>query len=231
MKAVRLAEMIVFAVLITTAAGAAPSGPSASDVLSHVEKNYSGINDYRADVTISVKTPQMHIPKNQATIYYKKPDKVKVAAKEGFAVLPNTFPGNPVTEIKRNFAVTLDGAATVGKEPVYVLNLKPKTTQAGGTMKIYVEKKRWLIIKTLAEAGGTKITSEWSYTKAEGKYWLPSRIKFNFSGMMSGSSFGPDERVGKPPIAGNGTAEIRFSNYKVNKGISDNVFVEKKDKK
>jgi len=231
MKAIRLAELIVFAVLITTAAGAAPKEPSASDILSRVEKNYNGINDYRADVVISVKTPQIHIPKNQATIYYKKPDKVKIVAKEGFSVLPDTFPGNPVTKIKQNFAATLDGTAAIDKEPAYVLSLKPKTTQAGGTMKVYIEKKRWLIVKTQAETGGMKITSEWSYTKVEGKYWLPSRIKFSFSGMMSGPSFGHDERADKPLVAGNGTAEVKFRNYKVNKGIPDSIFVEKKDKK
>lgn len=229
MKVARIAELIVVALLFTVSVGAVPSRPKAPDVLALVEKNYKGINDYSVDVTASVKSPQMHVPKSEATIYYKKPDKVKIAAKEGFAVLPNTFTGNPVAEIRKNFTVTYGGAAEIGKEPVYVLNLKPKTMKAKGEMKLFVEKRRGLILKALTEVGGMKLTSKWSYSKVDGKYWMPSRIKIDMTGMTPDSSIDPAEGRVKPSAAESGTAEVKFSNYRINKGIADKVFTEKKD--
>jgi outer membrane lipoprotein-sorting protein len=228
LRTVRVASSIVLALLVAAAVIAAPSRPKASDVLDRIQKNYSSINDYRVDVSVSMKSRDVHIPKSDAIIYYKKPNKVKVAAKEGFTLLPKTFTGNPVTEIKKNFTATYEGAAKVGKEPVHVLKLKPKTTQAGGTMKLYVEKRRGLILKTLTEFSDTKMISNWSYSKVDGKYWLPSRIKIDMAGMSSGPK--PDHPRGRtmPPAVGNGTAEVKFSNYRINKGIPDKVFIEKK---
>ncbi|MEN6520016.1 MAG: hypothetical protein ABFD46_02550 [Armatimonadota bacterium] len=228
MKTVRITDSLVVALLITAVAVAAPGRPKASDVLDAVQKNYSSINDYRVDMTVSVKSQEVHISNNKATVYYKKPDKVKVAAKEGFAVLPKTFAGNPVAEIRKNFTAVYDCADKIGKEPVHVLKLKPKTTRAGGSMKLYVEKRRGLILKTLTEASGMKMTSSWSYKKVDGKYWLPSRIKIDMNGMESGRKPGHHKGREVPQAAGSGTAEVKFSNYKINKGIPDKVFVEKK---
>ncbi|MEN6371409.1 MAG: hypothetical protein ABFD64_05275 [Armatimonadota bacterium] len=228
MKAVRITGSIVVALLIAAVAVAAPVHPKASDVLDAVQKNYSSVNDYKVDVTVSVKSQDMHIPKNEATVYYKKPDKVKIKAKEGFAVLPKTFTGNPVAEIKKNFTAVYDCAAKIGKEPVHVLKLKPKTTQAGGSMKLYVEKRRGLILRTLAEVNGMKMTSSWSYKKVDGKYWMPSRIKVDMNGMPSDPVSGQFRRKKAPQTAVNSTAELQFSNYRINKGIPDKVFAEKK---
>lgn len=217
--------------MVTVTALSAQAKPSSTEVLAQVEKNYKTIRDYRVDVEVSVESTQVHMPTTKATVYYKRPDKVRVVANEGFAMLPkDAFPGNPVDQIKANFDTAYAGSAKLGGAPVHVLKLVPKTSQAQGTMRLYVEKRRSIIMGMDTETQGAKFGSRWSYVRVDGKYWLPSRIKVEMSGSMVPQAFDPDEGKVKPARSGKGTALITFKNYRVNKGVPDSVFVEKKQR-
>jgi outer membrane lipoprotein-sorting protein len=173
------------------------------------------------------------MPKGTGTIYFKRRDKFKLEPGDGFMVLPKeAFPGNPVDAIRTNFTVSYAGSAKVDNEPVHVLKLVPKTQDAGGAVQLYVEKRRGLILKAdSANAGGADMKSRWTYVRADGKYWMPQQIRVNMSGVMSPQAFDPRDMKTKPPKSGKGTATVKFSNYRINKGIPDSVFVEKKGSK
>lgn len=200
-----------------------PKKITADSVLQLIEKNFSGVKDYKVDVELSadLESPRVHISKSRATIYFKRPDKVKVTAKEGFALLPEVFPGDPVAAIKQKFKVEYAGSDKIDKEPVHVLKLIPKTTDADGTMKIFVEKRRGLILGTDMQSAQLAIKSRWSYQQVNKKFWLPSKITMEMIGAASSNKVEPS----KP---GKGTAVINFKNYKVNKGIPDSIFSTKK---
>lgn len=221
---------IVAAILLSSSV--AQAKPTSAQVLAQVERNYAAIRDYSADVEVAINSPQVHAAKTKATIYYKRPNKLKLVAREGFAVLPrDAFPGNPVAAIRANFDVAYGGSGKAGGEPVHVLKLVPKTSQAERTMKLLVDKRRGLIVGTEAEFGAAKFSSRWTYVRVDGRYWLPSQIKVEMSGAMSRPVFDPDEIKVVPPKSGKGTALVTFSNYRVNKGIPDSVFTEKKNRK
>jgi len=210
-------------------AAAARPKPAPADVIGLLERNYASIHDYSADIEVSVDSPQLHMPRSAATLYFKRPDRMKIVPKEGFAVLPkDVFPGDPVRSIKQNFRLERLDSAKVGNEPVYVLSLVPKTTDVRGAMKLFVEKRRGIIIGTDADVGGAKFKSRWTYARVEGKYWLPSEIRIEMSGAMSTPVFDPREVKIKPPKSGKGTTLVRFSDYKINRGIPDSVFAEGK---
>jgi outer membrane lipoprotein-sorting protein len=215
--------------LVAVAAAGVQAKQTGADVLSLVEKNYKGIKDYKVDVTVSVKSPQLNMPRSVATLYYKEPNKTKIVPKEGFMMLPkDAFPGNPVNAIKAGFNTTLVGSAKFSGSDVYVLKLVPKEQRSQSTMKLYVEKNRGLILGADANNGDAYLKSKWSYTRVDGKYWLPSEIKMEMSGTLSDPAFDPREMKVKAPKSGKGTGNVKFSNYKVNKGIPDKVFSNKK---
>lgn len=215
--------------LAVIAAGAVQAKPTASDILSLVEKNYCPIRDYTVDVEVSVDSPQMKMPRSTATVYYKCPDKVRLVPREGFMLLPkNAFPGNPVSAIKKNFSASYTGMCEVAGEPTYVLKLVPRTDEAPGVMKLLVEKKRGVIVGMDSDSSETKLKSRWSYARVDGKYWLPSQINVEMSGTMPAQASKPREVSRKPARSNKGTALVKFKNYRINKGISDSIFATQK---
>ncbi|HOK53653.1 MAG TPA: outer membrane lipoprotein-sorting protein [Armatimonadota bacterium] len=217
--------MLLSAVTIPIAAA---EKVTSATILALVEKNYKDINDYKVDAEVTIDSPQLYVKGSKMTIYFKKPNKVKIEAKEGFAVMPQVFAGNPATEIKSKFNVEYTGDSKLGGEPVYVLKLTPKSTSAPGNMKLFVEKKRGVIVGSEAKANDMTMISRWTYVKVDKKYWLPSQIKVEMSGTLSSPAYDPDEVKVKPAKTGKGTAVIKLKNYQVNKGLSDKIFEQKK---
>lgn len=209
--------------------GIAQAKPTAAQVLTLAEKNYSGIRDSKVDVDVSIHSPQVQMPDSKGTIYFKRPDKVTIVAREGFIVLPkDTFPGDPIDTIRKGFDSTYEGESQIGGLPVHVLKLVPKTGQFAGIVKLYVEKARNLIVASRAESNGGKFASKWSYARVDGKYWLPSVIRVNMEGTVSQPVLDPYTMKMKPPKSGKGSAIVKFSNYRINKRVPDSVFAEKR---
>ncbi len=58
----RLARFCMLSLILSlSAAAACPAQPSGSDVIAAVKANFAGIRDYRADLTMSVRSPGMTI--------------------------------------------------------------------------------------------------------------------------------------------------------------------------
>ncbi|MBI2843939.1 MAG: hypothetical protein HYX78_11115 [Armatimonadetes bacterium] len=220
------AVLIVIALVAAVAVGSAgKSKITSADVLARVERNYAAIRDSRVDVEVTIDSPQVRMPKSTGAVCFKRPDKVKVIAKDGLMVMPkDVFPGDPVAAIKRQFDTAYDGTTTVDGVAVYVLNLVPRSTEVNSKMKLFVEKRRGLIVGSEASVGGGTFKSRWTYARIDGKYWLPSKIKVEMDGALSQPAFDPDQMKMKPPKSGKGTAVVKFSNYRINKGIPDSVF-------
>jgi outer membrane lipoprotein-sorting protein len=223
----------------TLSLSAAPAKVTVDSIYAQVEKNYNGIRDYRTDAEVNadIQNPRVHISKSRSTIYFKRPDKVKVVAKEGFSVMPDTFPGNPITAIKREFNAKYIGSAKIDGQDVYILNLAPKSGPINGAIaKLYVEKKRSLIHGMDINAGEGRISTRFVYSRVDGKYWLPSRINVRMESIsqpMVGRHRHFQGKKGnvQQSKSTNGTTTITFSNYRVNKGIPDNIFAGKTNKR
>lgn len=184
------------------ALAAAPTGDA---IIASVKRAFSPINDYRCDVTVTVQGPQISINNMSMTLYFKKPNRMHIDAKQGFAVAPSgNFLGNPIEELSKGHATYLGTERNQGRE-CYVLKLSGQ----GVNPKLYVDKARSVIVATEDERGSKAI---WRYGRVDGKYYLPSEIRAEMPNPRGGS-----ERV---------KTTIRFSNYRVNKGISDKIFEE-----
>jgi outer membrane lipoprotein-sorting protein len=151
--------------------------------------------------------------------------------------MPDTFPGNPIAVIKREFNAKYVGTTKIDGQDVYVLNLAPKSgTNIGAAIKLYIEKKRSLIHGIDILAGESKVYTRFTYCKVDGKYWLPSRINVRMEGIaqpMHGRQrhMNSQKNSNKTSKPAGGVTTVTFSDYRVNEGISDKIFADKSNKR
>ncbi len=205
--------VLVLCLLVIAGHVAAANHPSGDDVVAMVKRAYDAINDYRVDVSIAVKGDMISISDMRVAVYYKKPDKLHVEAKQGFAIVPTgTYLGNPIDELTQHAkAVYLRSEKKQGRS-CHVVRLDPIQGDDGGpSVTLWVDAQRHVIVATEMR-GPSRIDSVWRYEKIDGKYYLPVEIDVKTT-------------AGSPKQ--NGKIVLKFSNYRVNKGISDKVFQQK----
>lgn len=219
---------VLFLVLCCSAVFGAANSKTPGTAFIEIEKKYSQINDYKADVTMTIKGPQISINRMPMTVYYKKPDKFTINAKQGMAIAPfgmfNESPGSQFTK---------------GPKPTYLRTEKYKGVNCwaykvsdkdhpGGDVYIWVDFVRMVVVAV--ELKGTlNLKSEWDYIKV-GNFYMPSKIYTSMP--LPVVQRGPNKNAA-PATQGtaNTVVDVTIKNYKINKGISDSVFVEKKKKK
>ncbi len=195
------------------------------DVLKLMDKSFAPVKNYRAEATMKIDMPQMHIKDSSATIYFKRPNRVKVVAREGFTMIPNdAIPGDPAAWIRENFDAAYEGTGTKFGQSVYVLKLVGKTPTVPSNVRMWVDKSRGVILGTESSGDGMTMKSRWGYTKVDGKYWLPADITIEMTGLVAGAVYDPHKAKYSKPTTGGGAAIVKITKYTVNKGVSDSVF-------
>jgi len=216
----RTAAVFGFAMIFLAITSAIAGGPSADQILGSLKKGFVGVNDYRAGVSLTVKGPKVSINDMRMTLYFKKPNKVHIDTEQGVAIIPSgSFFGNPANDL------------AAGARPVYVRSerklgrdcyLLKLTRQNPGPsmpeMMVWIDKQHTVIVAMESSTAAAMKTS-WRYKMIDGKYYLPVEITAEL----------------RPPEAPNADqpvkATIKFSNYRVNKGISDKIFEDNRPKK
>jgi len=225
---VRARYIAIGLICLASAAYCAQKPSPAEAALKCIERGYAAVKDYRVDIQVSVESPQVHMPDAKAVVYFKRPDKLRVVAKEGFMMMPSyAVMGDPASFIKQNFSIAGVKSSKVGAEPVYILSLVGKTMHAAGRFEIVVEKRRGLIISGSADDGASKLKAKWEYKQFDGKFWMPAKMTVKIEGLMSPQAFDPKNMKMNPPKTGEGNATVIFTNYRINRGIPDSIFVEK----
>lgn len=210
-------------------AGMASSAITAKQALGKASRNYDIINDYTVDAQLSIDSPSIQIPKTDVKIFFKKPNKVHVESKDGLAILPKhgLVTGNPVKEFAAADELAITGSARVDGRDCYVIRANFTKGERPVESMVWIDKKDWLVMRISANPGyGPSVDVTLKYLKTEGKYWLPvyTKAKLSIPPMMRMRG---RMNPGAPQPS---TAIIRFSDYRVNKGISDSVFIEKPER-
>jgi outer membrane lipoprotein-sorting protein len=162
-------------------------------------------------------------------IYYKKPDKVHVDSRDGLAILPKNglMTSNPAKQFISADELSITGSACIDGRNCYVILANFTKGDRPVESRVWIDKKDWLVMRISANPGyGPSVDVELKYIEVEGKYWLPVYTKAKLSIPLMSRRHGNIE----PGAPQSSTAIIRFSNYKVNKGISDSVFIEKPER-
>lgn len=210
-------------------------GQTAEEILKGVINKINLVKDYEADVQIKAAIPFINVPIAKATIYFKQKDKFKVESK-GIAILPKQGMSDLTGFLsnEKKYSAVLGEAKTINEHKTRLISILPSEENSEIILaKVYVSTSESLIYRTVltTKSSGT-VTIDYEYNLNK-KYGLPNKMTFTvdikkFKMPKSvASDIRNNEKKKKYKENEKGTIVLTFSNYVVNKGISDEVF--KKD--
>ncbi len=193
------------------------------------------VNDYEAAGEMKTSVSFMKVPAAQVKVYFKKPGKIKIKNEKGISLVPKGTVSISLNNLLSGQFQALDaGVDNVNGIPVKVVKLLPVDENGEVVLsKLYIDEARLLILKaktTTRESGTNEL--EMSYGKFAA-YALPDKIIFTFNTqdykLPKGVTFDYDDGSPKKKETAasqnqRGKIEIAYSNYVINKGISDEVF-------
>ena len=208
----------------------------ADTILNNVKEEFSKINDYVVDVNVSVDIEFLKVPDAEATIYYKKPDKVRVKS-DKFALLPKEgLDFSPLGLLENDYQAFYQKEDTIDGHKVSVVKVIPLNDKSNVILStFYIDQEKNIIrkVETSTKVGGS-YTIEMKYDFTNKKYYLPDTMifSFNLSNLNIPKSIDegfdtPEENEKKEKNKNRNTTGkviISYKNYKVNKGIPDSVF-------
>jgi len=194
--------------------------------LDSIEKKYSGLKDYRVDVNVHFDIETLKAPDMQAKLYYKAPDKMKMESKKVFFFPKEGGYFNPSLFKKKDFEVRLLERLIYDGRKAVRLKLTPtdmNTYNKGLVLTIDTDRNLIREIK-ISPSEGREIKAAIEYGMFDG-FELPTHIDLQLdipseepSGMKEFTQFGQRTK------SITGKIQITYSNYRVNLGLSDEIF-------
>lgn len=232
-------KILLYVILLSFVEFAQKKNPE--EILEKVRTEFEKIEDYRADITIKVDVAFLKMPDREATIFYKKPDKFHVDS-ENFALLPKSgLNFSPLGFLNYKYTSFYEREDTINGLITSVIKVIPLETSADVILStLWIDIKRNIIVKVESsrKPQGT-FTIDLQYLKTEEGFLLPSSMVFSFTVDRSAlpKRFNEDavsksEKTNKDnKDAETGKVYLTYSNYKINTGLKDEIFIENKYKK
>ena len=210
----------------------------ADAILNRVVTKINSVKDYSVDANIKADIPLIKILPVKASIYFKQKDKFKVVSK-GIAILPKQgFTDVNSFLMKKNSYMAVDGGVkTIDDVKTNLITVIPTNENSEFVLaKLWIDTKNDLILKSqiTTRSSGT-VTVDYSYD-TEAEYGLPNQLVFDIDvkKFKLPKSVAADlNKTEKEKAKKNknkdqkGTIIIKLTNYKINKGISDEFFKDK----
>ncbi|MGG9971155.1 LolA family protein [Ferruginibacter sp. SUN002] len=208
----------------------------AESLLQKVKAKIDKVNNYQASGKMKTNVAFLKVPVANVTIYFKKPDKLKIKNEKGLSFVPKGAVNINLNSIlsSNKYSVIDAGTDKIGGKAVRVIKLLPEDDNADVVLStLYIDETNLVIKKaktTTRENGSYEL--EMTYGKYT-EYGLPDKVVFSFNTkdykLPKGVTFDFDDGTSaKKPVDASkkkkGKAEITFSSYTINKGIDDNVF-------
>jgi hypothetical protein len=197
--------------------------------LDPIERKYSELKDYMVETKVHFDIETLKAPDMLAKLYFKAPDKMKVESPKIFFFPKEGGYFNPFLFKKKEFEVKL--LERIILEGRNMVRLKLTPTNTGASNKVFIltlDTDRSLVkeIKTITSEG-REIKAAIEYGMFDG-FELPIRIDLELD-IPGGESSGMREftQFGQRAKRISGKVQITYSNYKVNSGLSDEMFKEK----
>ncbi len=203
--------------------------------LNKVITKLNTVKDYSVDVEVKADIPMIKILPSKAKVYFKQKDKFKVVSK-GIVILPkqgfseiNTF----LSDKSKYMAIEGDTSKIAGVVVQLITVIPSGEDNEIILAKVWVDDSRSLIMKTqiTTKSNGT-VTTNYTYGDMA-KFALPSKMVFEIdvkkfklpksvaADINQRSTEKKDDKRTK------GTITVNLSNYKVNTGLSDELFKKK----
>lgn len=194
------------------------------------------VSDYSADIEIEVDVDFIKMPVKHARIFYKHPDKIKFKSEE-FIMLPKKGLNNQLTAILNEpYTAIYLGSELIDGKSHHVVRIVPM----GKNPEVILA--TWWI-----DANDFRISKSESNTRKNGSFTidfqyddpeiiLPTQMIFSFEIeklnlplKFIGKAGGVEIDKDKMEEVNRGRVFIRFSNYKINSDLPDELFLEQED--
>ncbi|MBK6837751.1 MAG: hypothetical protein IPG90_05315 [Bacteroidetes bacterium] len=206
-------------------------------LIAGVNTKFKQVNNYEAIVVIKTEIPFIKMLPVSATIYFKQPDKIRIKSK-GIAILPK----QGIDDLLKTLADTISYSALYQGEEllknvnVAVVSIIPLADTSDMILgKFWIDPKQSLVMRSqiTTRTNGT-ILSEYVYGKFASfalpdsmtvtvdtkKFKIPKAVSADINNYNS-SAKDPAKQSKKGRII------LRFSEYKINQGIPDEIFKQK----
>ena len=204
---------VMVALLLAAGGIAGASTPGPQQILNRMQQSYQAIDDYVAEIKVITDIPSFEVPPRSFTVYVKRPDKVKIES-DSLVVIPKDvlLLGNIEGHLAKAGRVILNGVTRRQGRTTYCLKFLPNDPDRRDRVLLWVNAERYTLSRTELWTGLNRIlTVYWEHTHVDDKYWLPTQVRCEISGGVLGA--------GDP-----GTVTVSFSGYRINTGLSDELF-------
>ena len=204
----------------------------AADLVKKVKIKLDKVNDYIATGKMKTDVVFIKAPISNIKAYYKKPNKFQVKRDGGISLLPKGGVSVNISSLllTEEYTAIDAGNGMVETQVVRIIKLLPLNENSDVVLTtLYIEEKNLLIRKASTT---TKDNGTYDMQMSFGKYadWsLPDKVVFSFNTkdykLPKGVTLEYDDGSKKPELPKNkkGKVEITYSNYVINKGVSDDM--------
>lgn len=204
-------------------------------LLAQARAKLDKVNNYDADAILVTDIPFLKVPRAPVKVYFKKPDKIKIRNEKGISFVPKGAVTINLNSLLSGSNMTvLDGGTTlIGGKQTRILKLLPEDDKGDVILStVYIDEANAVIVKARTT---TKDNGTYDLNMKYGKYTaygLPDEVTFTFNTkdykMPKGVTFDYDD-ASKTNNAGparpqEGKIILTYSSYKINAGVSDDVF-------
>jgi hypothetical protein len=207
----------------------------ADAILKKAKDKYALIKDYQADVTIKIDIDFVKIPIKKAKVYFKQPDKVKFET-NGFIMMHKKAMNFSIDNfIKGNVTTLYVKQEVIDKYAVHKIKIIPNDENSD-----MIITSLWIDVATFAirkVEHHSKTTGSFVMTMAYARtdFNLPDVMNIQFDAGKNALPIPFDDPAEKAKSMGKkkatkGGVTLTYRNFKVNQGVSDAIFLEKKKK-
>ncbi len=209
------------------------------EILDSVIIAFEEIEDYVVDVNIKVDVAFLKVPEANAKIYFKQPDKVHMES-EGFALLPKQGMNfSPLGFLKTDYTALYDKEVELNGTGISVIKIIPLDESSDvilSTFWIDQSKNRIMKVESSRKPSGT-FSIDLTYPEDKPDFLLPASMVFTFAieemhfptGITGDSDSENNNENEKEDKDKTGKVYIYYSNYKINQGLSDDLFKDEKE--
>ncbi len=207
-----------------------PQGGEGTRYLENAIRKFDAIKDYVVDVKVHMDIKAVQAPDMEAKVYYKEPDKIKIDSKGLFFMPRDVGVINPRKFDPDKYAIDVLDTLTCNGDPAVRLSLVLKNDESTGRNVILtIDKKDWLIVEIAAAPyPGRQASAKITYGTFDG-FQMPVKVEVNLDvGKIDSTARGfGRERTHLNELKGK--VEVYYSNYKINSGLSDDIFKKRND--
>jgi outer membrane lipoprotein-sorting protein len=238
-----MARMVLFTaffasiLLLTAEAQKKAPAVSAATIMLNTEKGFEGIRDFVATIEAEIDMERVRVPKMSATMYFKKPDKVHFSS-TNFAMLPREGIALNPSLLRERYEPKVVGDEMLDGRSVHKLELRAKEAKIRpARLIVWIDPTTWTISRLESVPyQGRVLRLVFTYASQAGGFLLPQTMKASFEVAARDSVEkqlnldvqAPPQFDETPRPSRSGNITVRYLEYKVNVGLSDDIF-EKKD--